>query len=111
MGERTIRRCPPLGGRRIAGAAAALALIGFCDGAGAQRSSVTRDSGAGSIVHFEESRGSNVIYLEERGGMLTRVAAPVARERDEATASKAPGAKPSQSRPTNRRAVARAVKP
>ncbi len=90
MGERSIRSGPPLGRRRVAGVAAALALVALSEEAAGQRAPAPRERGA--IVHFEESRGSGVIYLEQSGGMVTRVAAPVVAEGEEAVAKASPGA-------------------
>ncbi|HUP96654.1 MAG TPA: hypothetical protein VM073_01870 [Usitatibacter sp.] len=33
--------------------------------------------GAGTIVQYEESAGTNVIYLEEKGGLTSPLAAPI----------------------------------
>ena len=103
MGERTTRSGPPLGRRRVAGAAAVLALAGMSATATAQRAPAARDSGGrGAIVQHEETRASNILYLEQSGGLVTRVAAPVVAEGDVA-AAKAPGLE--EVRPTERASV------
>jgi hypothetical protein len=91
MGDHTTRSGPPPGRRRVAGAAAALALAGLPATAAPPRAPAERDSGGpGAIVQHEEARGSNILYLEQSGGLVTRVAAPRVAEGDE-PAAKAPG--------------------
>lgn len=47
---------------------------------------------AGVIVHYEEAPGSNVIYLEESGGMVSTVALPDPAQRKPPAAKPAPKA-------------------
>jgi hypothetical protein len=57
-------------------------VFGFAGPAAAQALSQKPDKGAraaaGTILQYEEAAGANVIYLEEKGGMVSAVAPPVA---------------------------------
>jgi hypothetical protein len=60
-----------------------------------QTSATKRDAGArgasgASVVQFEESRGTAIIYLEEAGGMVSSLAAPVSAARAPAAAAARP---------------------
>jgi hypothetical protein len=110
MGENTVRHAAWLGPRRIAGAAAALAMAAIPQGAAAQKAPPARDSGArAAIVEFEEARGSRVIYFEESGGMARGSAKPPAKEA--ADPPKKPAAKPMPRPAMNRIAAAPDAKP
>lgn len=88
-----------------AACAAAIAFSGASEAQSPKPDSPTRGA-AGAVVHYEEAPGSNVIYLEESGGMVSTVAlaVPAARKplaakpapRDQAVAGPRP-AKPSGS--------------
>ena len=43
---------------------------------------------AGVVVSYQESRGANVLYLEEKGGRISAPLAPVAAEREPPKAAK-----------------------
>ena len=66
-------------GRLCAAGAACAAAIGFSGPAEAQSANPlgAARGAAGVIVHYEEAPGSNVIYMEEGGGMVSAIAAPV----------------------------------
>ena len=73
-----------------AACAAAIALSGSSE---AQPPSPRHDSAArgaeGVIVQYEEAPGSNVLYLEEKGGMVSAVAPPAPAGREPPAASPA----------------------
>ena len=48
-------------------------------------------AGRGSIVSYEERPGSNVVYHEATGGMVTALPPPVSKPRDQPAAAKANG--------------------
>ena len=48
---------------------------------------------AGVVVHYEEVAGSNVIYLEEKGGRTSTIALPVPAVRKPPAAAPAPKAR------------------
>ena len=68
--------------RRLAAGACALALAIPAGEVLAQRAPPARESGGkgGAIVRYEEKPSSNILYLEESGGMVTQVTRPVPRE-------------------------------
>jgi len=71
-----------MGDPRLPGAVAAFsaALLGLAAPAGAETVSAKSDTPvravAGVVVQYQESR-SRVLYIEEKGGMVTPVAPPV----------------------------------
>jgi len=71
-----------MGDPRLRGVAAALsaALLGFWAPASAQKESAKSDTpvraAAGVVVQYQESR-SRILYLEQKGGMVTPTAPPV----------------------------------
>ena len=70
--------------RLFAGVAVALAS---CAGAAFAQKKVPATpppAAHASIVQFEESKQSRIVYFEESGGMVTRAATPVVPEREEA---------------------------
>jgi hypothetical protein len=70
--------------RLFAGVAVALAS---CAGAAFAQKKVPATpppAAHASIVQFEESKQSRIVYFEETGGMMTRAATPVVPEREEA---------------------------
>ena len=77
MGDARTRTGGTLGCLRVAGALAA-AAIGFSAPSLAQAPSPPPESGArgapGVIVQYQEAPGTNVLYLEEKGGMASAVA-------------------------------------
>lgn len=109
MGDARTRTGGTLGCLRVAGAVAA-AAIGFSAPSLAQAPSPPPESGArgapGVIVQYQEAPGTNVLYLEEKGGMASAVAPPLpagrqaprdsparkARAAAEASAAKVPAA-------------------
>ena len=78
MGDPRTRYCGTRGGF----CAACAVVFGVAGPAAAQALSQKPDKGArgaaGTVVQYEESVGRNVIYLEEKGGMVSAAAAPVA---------------------------------
>ena len=82
MGDARTRTGGTLNCLRVAGAVAA-AAIGFSAPSPslAQAPSPPPESGArgapGVIVQYQEAPGTNVLYLEEKGGMASAVAPPV----------------------------------
>ena len=86
MGER-IRSAPRR--RRLAAGAWALVLAIPAGEALAQRPPPAREPGGkgGAIVRYEEKPSSNILYLEETGGMVTQVTRPLPREPGEAPAA------------------------
>jgi hypothetical protein len=68
------------GGRVRVAVIAALAAACVAPGAPAQRPAPKVDAplqGApGAVIQFEESQSSNILYLQEKGGMVSLVSAP-----------------------------------
>ena len=91
-GRSSVAQVSNLGCRLLAGAVGALAA--FAWPAGAERSAPRDSGGRGTIVHYEESRAPNIVYLEEKSGMISTANAPVAVERDGVAAPKSPAAEP-----------------
>ena len=83
MGDARSRTVCTRGSFRVAAAACAAAL-GLSGAAQAQAPSPRPDSGArgapGVVIQYEESKGSNVLYLEEKGSLVTNTGAPVSAE-------------------------------
>lgn len=89
MGDPRARSGSKQGYRLFTAAAAAVALC-LALPAGAQSPSPKRDAAnagvTGSIVGYEESPGTAILYQEEKGGMLTQLPPP--------TAARGPGKAP-----------------
>lgn len=74
-----------MGNPRLTGAAAALsaALVGFGAPASAQKVSAKNDTAppvralAGVSVQYEEKASSRILYIEEKGGMVSPLPPPV----------------------------------
>ena len=93
MGDSLIRTGGKRGRLRAAGAACA-AAIAFSGLAGAQSEKPpgAARGAAGVIVQYEETPGSNVLYLEEGGGMVAAIGTPVPEGRKPPAAAKAESA-------------------
>ncbi len=81
-----------------AACAAAIAFSGPSEAQSPKPDSPARGA-AGVIVQYEEAPGSNVIYLEEGGGMVSEVRVPVPAVRKPPAAAAAARAAPAAERP------------
>ena len=59
-------------------AAAMLALAASAQPIASKREAPVRGA-AGAVIQYQEKAGENVLYLEEKGGLVTTVAPPVPR--------------------------------
>lgn len=82
---------------RLFAAALAAAALALALPAGSQTRSPRSDTPAagvtGSVVGYQESPGSAILYHEEKGGMLTQVPPPVPAAARKAQPAAAPAAK------------------
>jgi hypothetical protein len=69
--------------RRLAAGACTFVLASVAAPAPAQRPGTSPEATKGHIVGYQESRSANILYLEEGGGMVTRVARPTTRDASE----------------------------
>jgi hypothetical protein len=91
MGARKTRK--GLLRRGLVRAAAGVLLFGLAQISAAQRAPAAAAQAAprAAIVQFEESRNTNILYLQESGGVLSQ-SAPPAQVREARTAARAPAA-------------------
>jgi len=86
--------------RLLAEACAATFVMAFCT-AHAQvappKESVRAATGV--VIHYQEGRGANVLYLDEKGGRLTLPMTPVAAERETQRTAKAAVVAPAVTEP------------
>ena len=82
---------------RLFSAALAAAALALAHPAGAQSRSPRSDTAApgvtGSVVGYQESAGSAILYHEEKGGMVTQVPPPVPKAAGRTRPANAPAPK------------------
>jgi hypothetical protein len=97
MGDPRGRNGPPPDRFRLLATAFAAAALALAHPAGAQSRSPRSDTASpgvtGSIVGYQESPGSAILYHEEKGGMVTQVPPPVPKAAGKARPANAPAAK------------------
>ena len=97
MGDSRSRNGSPPDRFRLFATAFVAAAVALAQPAGGQsrppRSEAATPGVTGSIVGYQESPGSAILYHEEKGGMVTQVPPPVAKAAPKAQPASAPAVK------------------